>query len=267
MSSIAAATTSNDALQKDQKRSRTSEPHKAATTSAVTVAKKIQQTLRSGGSTAAIHRHSQETSCGASAATQASSQQKPSSTKASEVAALAEERRRERMKALTRNFEVCDLLDMRNVQSVAEHAPKITAFLLQEETRFLLSNGFMRAQTGGVTEKMRAFLVDWLIELHYKFKMWAETLYVAVGIVDRYLAACNDVSKQQLQCIGITAILIAGKYEEIYPPELKTVLRVVNHVVTKEEVLNMESSVLFALQFDVTFPSTLRFLERFGRLA
>ena len=49
-----------------------------------------------------------------------------------------------------------------------------------------------------ITEKMRAYLVDWLAELHYKFKMWAETLYVAISIVDRYLAEVTDVSKQSL---------------------------------------------------------------------
>lgn len=59
-----------------------------------------------------------------------------SDVKLNEVSKVAEERRKERLKALTRNLEVCDLLDMRDVQSVAEHAPKITSFLLEEETRF-----------------------------------------------------------------------------------------------------------------------------------
>jgi cyclin B len=49
-----------------------------------------------------------------------------------------------------------------------------------------------------ITEKMRAFLVDWLAELHYKFKMWQETFYVAISIMDQYLAVVNDVSKGQL---------------------------------------------------------------------
>jgi len=48
------------------------------------------------------------------------------------------------MKSWTRNNEVCDLLDIRNVQSVAEHAPKITSFLLQEECRFMLPRTFMK---------------------------------------------------------------------------------------------------------------------------
>lgn len=75
---------------------------------------------------------------------------------------------------------------------------------------------------------MRAFLVDWLAELHFKFKMWSETLYVAIGLMDHYLAVVNDITKDNLQCLGITAIFIAGKYEEIYPPDIKTILKVVN---------------------------------------
>ena len=41
------------------------------------------------------------------------------------VSGIVEERRKERMKTLTRNLEVCDLLEIRNTQSVAEYAPSI----------------------------------------------------------------------------------------------------------------------------------------------
>lgn len=134
-----------------------------------------------------------------------------------EVHELAESRKRDRNKGLTRNLEVCDLLDLRNVQSVAEHAPKITSFLLEEEIKFMLPSNFMQEQKE-VTEKMRAYLVDWLAELHFRFKLWAETLYVTVGVIDRFLAIDNSIKKSELQCLGITALHIAGKYEEIYPP-------------------------------------------------
>ena len=50
-----------------------------------------------------------------------------------EVANLAEQRRRDRNKSLTRQLEVCDLLDLRKVQAVAEHAPTITRVLRVEE--------------------------------------------------------------------------------------------------------------------------------------
>ena len=90
----------------------------------------------------------------------------------------------------------------------------------------MLPEDFMGPQMTEVTEKMRAYLVDWLAELHFKFKMWQETLHVTVGIIDRFLAMNPDLKKTELQCLGITALHIAGKYEEIYPPELKNLLRV-----------------------------------------
>lgn len=170
------------------------------------------------------------------------------------------------MKGLTRNLEVCDLLDMRNVQTVAEHAPKITTFLLGEEKLHLLPTDFMAHQSEA-TEKMRAYLVDWLAELHYKFKMWPETLYVTVGILDRFLAKDSTIRKAELQGLGVTALHIAGKYEEIYPPELKTLLKVTDDALTKKDVVEMEFRILQTLQFSVTFPSIHRFMERFGRLA
>ena len=77
---------------------------------------------------------------------------------------------------------------------MAEHAPKITQFLLVEEKEYLLPETFMCQKTE-VTEKMRAYLVDWLAELHYKFKMWPETLYVTIGIIDRFLAATPELKK------------------------------------------------------------------------
>lgn len=65
--------------------------------------------------------------------------------------------------------------------------------------------------------------------------------------MDGYLAVVPHVSKNDLQCLGIASLLIAGKYEEIYPPDLKTILRVVNHVVSKEEILKMEMNILTVL--------------------
>ena len=60
-----------------------------------------------------------------------------------QVAKLMEERRKERINKLTRNLEVCDLLDYRNPQSVAEYAPQIMRFLTQEELNHLYPQDFM----------------------------------------------------------------------------------------------------------------------------
>ena len=184
-----------------------------------------------------------------------------------EVASTVEQRRRERTKALNRQLEVCDLLDLRKVQAVAEFAPKITQHLLQEEKKFQLPESFMNHEGQKVTESMRAFLIDWLAELHFRFKMWQETFYVTVSIIDRFLSMEPHLPKDQLQTLGITALHIAGKYEEIYPPELKNLLKISTDQVTKADVINMEYRILFKFQFSITQPSSYRFLERFCRLA
>ena len=114
---------------------------------------------------------------------------------------------------------------------------------------------------------MRAYLIDWLSELHLKFKLWPETLYVCVGIIDKYIMIQPDIKKKDLQCLGITALHIAGKYEEIYPPELKQILRVTDNAVSKDQVLQLEFAILQTLDFNVTFPSILRFMERYARIA
>lgn len=65
-----------------------------------------------------------------------------------------------------------------------------------------------------VNEKMRGILVDWLVEVHLKFKLLPETLYMTVCTIDRYLSK-KDVHRSKLQLVGVTSMLICTKYEEI----------------------------------------------------
>ena len=70
-----------------------------------------------------------------------------------------------------------------------------------------------------INEKMRAIMIDWLIDVHKKFDLMPETLYLTINIVDRYLAVKTLVRKE-LQLLGISAMLMASKYEEIWAPEV-----------------------------------------------
>lgn len=71
-----------------------------------------------------------------------------------------------------------------------------------------------------INEKMRSILIDWLVEVHLKFKLLPETLFLTVNIIDRYLAK-EQVVRSKLQLVGVTSMLIASKYEEIYAPEVR----------------------------------------------
>lgn len=71
-----------------------------------------------------------------------------------------------------------------------------------------------------LNESMRIILLDWLLDIHLRFKMFPSTLFITASLIDRYLAG-NEVSRSKLQLVGATSLYIAAKYEETYEvPEL-----------------------------------------------
>lgn len=71
---------------------------------------------------------------------------------------------------------------------------------------------YMEFQTE-IEWSMRATLIDWLLQVHLRYHMLPETLWIAVNIVDRFLSN-RVVSLVKLQLVGVTAMFIAAKYEE-----------------------------------------------------
>ena len=117
-----------------------------------------------------------------------------------------------------------------------------------------------------INENVRAILIDWLISVHAKFKLLPETLYLTVNLIDRYFSMFN-VAKSEVQLVGITGLLIATKYEEIYPPTVKDFIYLTDQTFTRAQLLQMEKNMLFSLQFDIQQTSPYRFLERFSKIA
>jgi len=105
-------------------------------------------------------------------------------------------------------------------------------FLKETEHEAVPCFGFMDFQED-INEKMRAILVDWLVEVHLKFKLLPETLYLTVNLIDRYLCK-EQVHRSKLQLVGVTAMLIASKYEEIYPPIVKDFVYITDNAYTKD---------------------------------
>lgn len=63
-----------------------------------------------------------------------------------------------------------------------------------------------------ITLRMRAILVDWLVDVHNQFQLKEETLSHSIRLLDDYLAVSDEVNKKTLQLIGITCLWIASKY-------------------------------------------------------
>jgi len=141
-----------------------------------------------------------------------------------------------------------------------EYAKDIAEQLRKAEGRFRPSITYMGRQTD-INEKMRTILVDWLIDVHLKFRLLPETLYLTIDIIDRFLNE-KVVSRQKLQLVGVVAMLIASKYEEIYPPKVKEFIYISANTYNKEEVLRMERYMLATLDFHLTVPTIFNFLKR-----
>ena len=109
---------------------------------------------------------------------------------------------------------------------------------------------------------MRAILIDWLVEVHLKFKLLPETLYLTVNLIDRYLSH-TQIIRSKLQLVGVTCLLIACKYEEIYPPIVSDVVYITDNAYKASEILEMEKSILFTLDFEMHVTSPYRFFERY----
>lgn len=110
--------------------------------------------------------------------------------------------------------------------------------------------------------KMRSILVDWLVEVHYKFKLQAPTLWLCVNIIDRYLSAVA-IPRGRLQLVGVCSLLIACKFEEILTPNIKDCLFITDHAYQKEDLVNMESLILQQIDYQVYVPTGYHFLIRY----
>ena len=63
---------------------------------------------------------------------------------------------------------------------------------------------------------MRSILIDWLIQVHNRFGLLQETLFLSIGILDRYLQdKIKEIGRKKLQLVGITAMWIAAKVGQL----------------------------------------------------
>ena len=111
-----------------------------------------------------------------------------------------------------------------------------------------------------ITDQMRSILIDWIIDVHYKFGFTDETLYMSVLIIDRYISY-KPISKMKFQLLGITALLLSCKHEEISLPKIEDFIYITDNTYTKKEVCDMENDVLDVLNFELLHPSPIKFYE------
>lgn len=145
--------------------------------------------------------------------------------------------------------------------AVSEYIEEIHQYLREAELRHRPKALYMRKQPD-ITPAMRTILVDWLVEVSEEYKLRCETLYLAVNYLDRFLS-CMSVLRGKLQLVGTAAIMLASKYEEIYPPDMDEFVYITDDTYTKKQLLRMEHLLLKVLAFDLTVPTVHQFLLQY----
>jgi G2/mitotic-specific cyclin 2 len=108
---------------------------------------------------------------------------------------------------------------------------------------------------------MRGILVDFIIQLHTRFRMQQETLFLTVNVIDRFLSI-RECSVTKFQLVGCAAFFIASKCEETIAPSYQHLVQASEGAFTDQELLNAERYILRTLNWDLSYPNPLNFLRR-----
>uniref|UniRef100_A0A8D0G8B9 Cyclin B2 n=1 Tax=Sphenodon punctatus TaxID=8508 RepID=A0A8D0G8B9_SPHPU len=160
---------------------------------------------------------------------------------------------------LLHNMEDIDADDWENPQLCSDYVKDIYQYLRQLELQQYVRPHYLDGKE--INGRMRAILVDWLVQVHSRFQLLQETLYMCVAIMDRFLQV-QPVSRKKLQLVGVTALLLASKYEEIYSPDIGDFVYITDNAYTCTEIREMERMILKELNFDLGRPLPLHFLRR-----
>jgi len=148
-----------------------------------------------------------------------------------------------------------------NPQLCVEYAPFMYAYLRQLEQQQPVRKDFLK--NCHVNGKMRAVLIDWLIEVHNQFKLLQETLYMTIFMIDRYLMLDGmSMKRGKFQLLGVAAMFTASKVEEMYAPEINDFVYITDNAFSPAEIREMELKILSTLNFGLGRPLPLHFLRR-----
>ncbi|OWB55604.1 hypothetical protein B5S28_g1478 [[Candida] boidinii] len=146
---------------------------------------------------------------------------------------------------------------------VSEYVVEIFEYLHELELKTLPDPNYLHWQRN-LRPRMRSILVDWMVEVHLKFRLLPETLFLAINIMDRFMSK-ESVQVDRLQLLATGSLFIAAKYEEVYSPSVKNYAYVTDGGFTEEEILNAENFILEILNFNMSYPNPMNFLRRISK--
>ena len=111
-----------------------------------------------------------------------------------------------------------------------------------------------------ISTEMRRLLVKWLLQVGRKFRVRDETIHICVQIIDYMLLFQTEgISKNNFQLLGVAALFVASKYNEIHTFEADKYVYLCDGLYSQKELLEMESLILTTTCFSLQFPTLNQF--------
>ncbi|CAD6900996.1 unnamed protein product [Tilletia controversa] len=160
-------------------------------------------------------------------------------------------------------WENLDEEDVNDPLMVAEYHDEIFDYLKVLELKTMPTPDYMDMQRD-INWNLRGVLADWMIDIHTKFRLLPETLYLSFNLLDRFLSK-RTIYMSKLQLVGITAMFISAKFEECLCPAISNFIYVTDSGYTEEEILRAERYMLRVLEYDLSYPNPIHFLRRISK--
>lgn len=183
----------------------------------------------------------------------------PSISQTGEVVGVESDSPMELTEELVYDLEVSGLSS--DPRDCREYAKRSFHHLRDLELRRRPRVNYMSKQRD-INMTMRAMLIDWLVDVTTEFELCSETLFVTVNLIDRFLSLMH-VARSRLQLVGVAAMLIASKFEEIHAPYVREFVYICDFTYTAEEITLMELQILSSLKFDICCATIHAFANRF----
>ena len=111
-----------------------------------------------------------------------------------------------------------------------------------------------------IDRSLRGRMLDWMVEVTSSYKFEPRTYFLGATLMDRYFAVEGSrvngrLPITKLHIVGVTAMLLASKLNEVYPLKIRTVYeKIVHRKIEKKELVEMEAKMTTALDYELSLP-------------
>jgi cyclin B len=158
-----------------------------------------------------------------------------------------------------------DQANLDNDIYVSAYADEIVSNMRESESKECCED--YMAHQSDVNQRMRNILVDWLVDVHRKFKLFPSTLFLTLNLLDRYLSKKKNMHRTKLQLLGCVCLWIASKYHEIYAPAKEDFVYISDNAFTVQNMMDFEIHLFQLLQITLTVPTVYSYIQRYSVIA